>query len=271
MSNNTNDYLLGVNDFELDRLKFQHSVWKQVTDDLFDRLKIQKGWKVLDVGSGPGFVSFDLRERIGDTGEITALEPSELYLDHFRKHAVEHKWQNTRAILGTAEDAELSENYYDLIFARWVIGFVPDPEKFVKSLKRSLKPGGIIAFQDYAFHGLFLYPRGGDYEKLAPAVEEYWKYTGGDLRIAPRVPAIYKKLGLSQIEYKPNSLAGGPSSGVFQWHHLFITHHIPLMVEKNILSQNDGEAILADWNAHRANPDSLFFSPLVVDMAAVKI
>lgn len=271
MANNTNDYLLGVNDFELDRLRFQHSVWKQVTGDFFSRLNLQKGWKVLDVGSGPGFVSFDLRERIGREGEITALEPSELYLDHFRKHTLENKWQNTRTILGTAEAAELPENYYDLIFARWVIGFVPEPEKFVKCLSCALKPGGIIALQDYAFHGLNLYPQGGDYEMLSPAVENYWKLTGGDLRIAARVPAIFEKLGLKLTEFKPNSLAGGPASGVFQWHHLFITHHIPLMVEKNIIPKDDGDAILADWNEHRANPDSLFFSPLVVDMAAVKI
>lgn len=267
---NTKDYLLGVNDYELDRLHFQHGVWKGVTDNFFDKLNVKPGWKTLDVGSGPGFVSFDLRERIGDAGEITALEPSEMYLNHYKNYVKEKGWQNAKAISGTAETAELPENYYDLIFARWVIGFVPEPELFISKLARALKPGGILALQDYAFHGLNLYPAGGDYDKLAPYVSEYWKLTGGDLRIAERIPAMFKKLGLKLSVYKPNSIAGHPGSGIFEWHHLFITHHIPIMVEKNIMPEHTSKAILDDWNSHRANPDALFFSPLVVDMAAVK-
>lgn len=264
------DYLLGVNDYELKRLDFQHGVWSEVTDGFLDRLNIQQEWKVLDAGSGPGFVSFDIRERIGDTGEITALEPSEMYLSHFKTYAAEKGWTNAKAILGTVETAELPENYYDLIFSRWVIGFVPDSELFIARLMRALKPGGILALEDYAFHGLNLYPSGGDYDKLAPYALEYWKYTGGDLRIAERVPEMFKKLGLKMTMYKPNSLAGSPGSGVFEWHHVFITHHIPLMIEKNIIPADVGNAILADWKHHRKNPNSIFFSPLVMDMAATK-
>ncbi len=258
------EYLLGINQYELERLKFQHNVWKGVTDNFFDRIGIQKGWKVLDAGSGPGFVSMDLLERVGDSGEVTALEPSEMYLDYFRKDC---KAANVKFIHGTAETSELPQNYYNLIFSRWVIGFVPDPELFIKKLASSLAPGGILAIQDYAFHGLYLYPRGGDYEKLSPAVMEYWKLTGGDLCIAPKLPIIFKKYGLEVTEFQPNSLSGGPGSGVFEWHHSFITHHVPIMAEKGIISKETGESILNDWNEHRNNPDSIFFSPLVVDVA----
>lgn len=264
------DYLLGVNDFELNRLHFQHGVWKKVTDGFLNKTGLQKGWKVLDAGSGPGFVSFDIRKLIGDTGEITALEPSEVYLDHFRNFASENEWKNAETILGTAESAALPENYFDMVFSRWVIGFVPDPVKFISSLAGSLKPGGIIALQDYAFHGLNLIPRGGAYDKLPPYVMEYWKTTGGDLQIAERIPKIFKELGLEQIIYEPHSLAGDPESGIFKWHDLFITHHIPQMVQKGIMPSDIAEEILNDWNAHKNNPDSIFFSPLVVDMAARK-
>ena len=270
MPDNEKDYLLGVNDYELNRLEFQHNVWKEVTDSFLDKLNIQRGWKVLDAGSGPGFVSFDIRELIGDEGGITALEPSQMYLDHFKRFADKSGWKNAKAINGTVETTSLPENYFDLIFSRWVIGFVPDPELFISKLARSLKPGGIIAIEDYAFHGLNLYPRGGDYEKLPPYVMEYWKSTGGDLRIAERIPAMFKKLGFEIEIYKPNSIAGNPGSGIFEWHHLFISQHIPLMVEKNIMPEETGNAILADWNNHRQNPDSIFFSPLVIDIAARK-
>ena len=271
IKNKSKDYLLGINQYELERLGLQHSVWKEVTDSFFERLKVSEGWKVLDVGSGPGFVAMDLIERIGEKGEVTVLEPSEMYLNYFKKYSHEKGWQNTKYILSNAESADLEENYYDLIFARWVIGFVPDPELFISNLKKALAPGGIIAFQDYAFHGLYLYPRGGAYEELSLAVQEYWKYTGGDLSIAVRIPAIFKKLGLKLADYRPNSIAGSPGSGIFKWHDAFITHHVPLMVEKKIITKETGDAVLKDWAGHKTNPDSIFFSPLVVDAAGRKV
>jgi hypothetical protein len=33
------------------------------------------------------------------------------------------------------------------------------------------------------------------------------------------------------------------------------------------VSQQEGDAMLADWLVHRKNPDTLFFSPIVVDVA----
>ena len=164
------DYLLGVNQTELDRLRFQQSVWGHVTNKFFDRLNVRQGWKCLDVGSGPGFVAMDLRERVGAAGEITALEPSRFYLEWFEKECHGRGWTNMKFINGTAETAELPERYYDFIFARWVIGFVPDPGTFLRQIARALRPGGVIAIQDYIYEALSLFPRGGAFEGMADAV-----------------------------------------------------------------------------------------------------
>ncbi len=271
MSDDKNkDYILGVNEFELDRLGFQHRVWKGVSDALFDRINIQKGWKALDAGSGPGFVSLDLLERVGTGGEVTALEPSEMYLNYFRSECEKHGRGNVKFMNGTAENAELPENYYDLIYSRWVIGFVPDPDLFVAKLAKSLKPGGVIAIEDYALDRLFLYPKTERYRKVSPAAMEFWKSEGGDLCIAPRIPAIYKKHGIELVEFHPNCIAGGPASGIFEWHHRFLTYHVPVMVEKGLMSKKDGDAALKDWLEHLNNPESVFFSPLVVDVVGKK-
>ncbi len=268
---NNKDYILGVNEFELERLRFQHEVWKNVSDGLFERIKVQKGWKALDAGSGPGFVSIDLLERVGAGGEVTALEPSELYLNFFKAESDKHGRKNVKFINGTAETAKLPEKYYDLIYSRWVIGFVADPDLFIANMAKSLKSGGVIAIEDYAFDRLFLYPKTERYAKASPAAMKFWESEGGDLCIAPRIPAIYKKHGIEPVEFHPNCIAGSPGSGIFEWHNRFLTHHIPIMVEKELLSKSDGDAALNDWQEHLNNPESVFFSPLVVDVVGKKI
>jgi ubiquinone/menaquinone biosynthesis C-methylase UbiE len=270
MANKQKDYVLGVSDYELERLRFQHTVWKEVTDSFFDKIGVKKGCKILDVGSGPVFVAFDLMKRIGNSGEITALEPSEMYLNYFKDESEKKQWTNTKAILGSVETAELPENYYELIFARWVIGFVPDPGLFLDKLVKSLAPGGIIAIMDYAYDALALYPKGGTFDNMEETVRQYWRHGGGDPYIAAALPKMFKERNIELTTYQPVIQAGGPSSGVYRWADRFFMVHIQQMVDIGVVSQSQGDAMLKDWIEHKENPDSIFFSPVIVNVAGRK-
>jgi len=258
---------LGTNKTELDRLCFQHTVWKPVTDRFFDRLGVGSGWRCLDVGAGPGFVAKDLHARVGEQGEITVLEPSPYYLNWFRSETARLGWKNVRFIHGTVEQSTLPHDQFDLIFVRWVMSFVTDLEQFLAPLFAALKPGGIVAAQDYYYEGLSLFPHGGAFDKMPDAVREYYKRGGGDAYVAGRLPGIFRKYGLSLIDFTPVCLAGGPRSDIMEWAHRFFTVHTQSMVDKGIVSQVEGDAMVADWLVHRGNPDALFFSPLVVNVA----
>lgn len=270
MTDKSEEYVLGVNDYELERLQFQHGVWKEITDGFFDKIGVKKGWKVLDVGSGPGFVSFDLRNRVGSTGAVTALEQSDMYLNYFRSECEKNSWDNMYAVLSSVENTGLLDNQYDLIFVRWVIAFVPDPDLFLDKLIASLKPGGIVAFMDYAYEGLALYPRGGAFENMPETVRAYWRHGGGDPYIGAKLPLMFKKRNIKVTEFYPVAQAGGPSSGVFRWADKFFTVHIQQMVNMGVTTQEIGDEMLKDWIKHRNNPDSVFFSPTIIAIAGKK-
>jgi len=269
-SNQHGDYLLGVNQQELERLQFQHSVWGPVTRKFLNRLGVQKGWRCLDVGAGPGLVSIDLREMVGETGEVVALEPSEFYLDWLRSQISRRGWTNISCVQGTAEQAPLPSGYYDLVFVRWVVAFVPDPEKFLTRLFATLRPGGIIAIQDYYYEGLSLYPHGGPWDGMPDIVRAYYRSGGGDAYVTGAIPGIFARHGLRVVDFTPTCLAGGPTSGIMEWAHRFFSLHIPLMAEKGIISREQAHQLLTDWQAHRERQETLFFSPLVVDVAGSK-
>jgi SAM-dependent methyltransferase len=262
-------YLLGVNQEELERLRFQHTVWGKATSTFFDRIGVQQGWRCLDVGAGPGLVTVDLRERVGETGEVAALEPAQYYLDVLEHEIGRRRWTNVKTIRGTAEESDLPPKHYDLIFARWVASFVPEIERFLKRLVVALRPGGIIAIQDYYYEGLSLYPRGGPWDRMADVVRAYYRSGGGDPYVAGKLPALFRHHRLRLIDFTPTCLSGTPDSDVFQWADQFFSLHTPLMAEKGIITRDEATALLADWDAHRQNPDALFFSPLVVDVAAM--
>lgn len=270
MTQNSTEYLLGVNQSEFDRLQFQHSVWRENTNAFIHRLGVGTGWHCLDVGAGPGFVSMELRNRVGETGSVTALEPSALFLGWLQEQARQQQWTNVRTINATVEEAELPNEQYDFIFIRWVIAFVADPQLFFSRLLASLKPGGIIAVQDYYYEGLSLFPRGGAFDGMADVVRRYYASVGGDPYITGKLPAWFKQHHLSLIDYTPHSYAGEHGSLFMEWGHRFFSTHIEHMVAKQAATPAQGEALLADWMAHYNNPDAIFFTPIVVDAAGRK-
>lgn len=264
------DYVLGVSDYELNRLEFQHGVWKEITDTFLGKLKITEDSKILDAGSGPGFVAMDLLSRVGSNGEVTALEPSEMYVNYLKNYLLEKNIQNLKVIHGSVETAELPEEYFDVIFARWVISFVPDADKFLDKLVRSLKPRGVISFMDYAYEGLALFPKGNAFDNMADAVRAYWVHGGGDPYIGARLPGMFRQRNIEVKEYYPVAMCGGPSSGVFQWADKFFSVHIQQMVDLGISSQSEGDAMHADWMKHKENEDSVFISPTITVIAGKK-
>lgn len=265
---NEKEYLLGTNNAELERLRFQHGVWRSVTDGFLDRLHVSEGWKCLDVGAGPGFVTIDLRTRVGESGEVTALEPSELYLQYLRDEQKQRGWNNIICLHGTVESTEFPADTYDLIFIRWVVNFLSNRELFLAKLLPSLKPGGIIAIQDYWYEGLSLYPNGTPFERMPDIVRAYYRSDGGDPYATGTIPSFMKKQGLSLIDFCPHQLTGGPETPIFEWVHRFLTLHLPLMAEKGVISQEECDIQLSNWHEHRNNPETIYFSPLVVDIAA---
>jgi len=269
-TSNSEEYLLGVNQKELDRLRHQHLVWKEVTDAFLDRIGVSPGWRCLDAGSGPGFVSADLRERIGEGGELTVLEQAGYYLDWIRGEARKKSWDNVTFVAGSVEDVDLPDETFDLIFLRWVISFAKDPAAFLRKLVPALRSGGVIAIQDYYYEGLSLYPHGGAFDRIADFARAYYESAGGDLYVTGKAPGILRELGLTVMDFKPNQLAGGPESPVMEWGHQYFTVHIPIMAEKGLMTSAERDALLGDWLDHRKNPDALYFSPIVVDVAARK-
>ena len=80
-------YLLGTHTEELERLRFQHTLWRPIAQAAWQRACLQKGQSVLDLGAGPGFAAADLADVVGAEGRVLGLERSEAYVAAGRRMA----------------------------------------------------------------------------------------------------------------------------------------------------------------------------------------
>jgi len=263
-------YPLGTNAQELERLRFQHEVWGGVTRAFLARLGIGPGARVLDLGCGPGFVTADLAELVGPTGQVVALDESALWIEHLEGEIARRGWKHVRAVRARLQDAPLDANTFDVIFARWVFSFVPEPAPVVASLARALKPGGVFAIEDYNHEGVSLFPESEGFRAIVRATRALYARMGGDTFVAGRASGIFRRAGLELESLVPNVICGGPSSPAFRWADVFFPHFSQKMLDQGLLTAAERERFLSEWSAHLADPDALFFSPIVVDACARK-
>jgi tRNA A58 N-methylase Trm61 len=82
-----NEYVLGTDAAELQRLGFQHRVWSAPAFALWERAGVAQGKAVLDVGCGPGRAALDLARLVGPQGLVLAVDVSERFVAHLQAEA----------------------------------------------------------------------------------------------------------------------------------------------------------------------------------------
>ena len=261
------DYVLGTHERELKRLELQQTVWGSITASFLDRLGVAPGSRVLDLGCGPGLVTLVLRERVGPDGRVVAVDEAEHWLRHLDETAKARGFGNVETRRGRIEDLDFAEQF-DVVFARWVFSFLPDPAAIIRRLAKHLTPGGVVAIQDYNHEGVSLFPESRGFRAAIRATRELYASSGGDTWIAGKLPRMLREAGLELCDYTPNVLCGGPGSPAFRWADAFFPEFVDAWVEQGLLSEEECALFKIEWQARREDPSSVFFSPIVVDIAA---
>src|SRR5258707_15481793 len=113
-------YVLGTGPSELERLGFQHQLWRAQAARGWERAGFGWGDTILDAGCGPGYATFDLVHLVGSQGKIVAADVSNRFLDHLSKLCVAQGISNIETHLTDVEKLALPSKSVDGAFARWV-------------------------------------------------------------------------------------------------------------------------------------------------------
>jgi len=112
------------------------------TDELLKRVKIEKGMKILDIGTGPGEPAMTLSSRVGSNGQITGIDLSEKMIGLAKEAAKRNGLQNTSFLVMNAEDLHFPEGSFDLVLSRFGFQIFTNPEKAASEAYKVLRKGG---------------------------------------------------------------------------------------------------------------------------------
>lgn len=265
------EYVLGTHDEELVRLGFQHRLWAEQAFALWERAGFAPGQTILDLGCGPGYASFDLAVLVGQRGRVIAVDASARFISHLKAQQDARGITNLDARVGDVQRLDLRERSLDGAYARWVLCYVAEPEAVVAGVARALRPGGVLAVQDYFnYRGITLAPRSAVFDRVVAAVDKSWRVRGGDPDIAGRLPAIMRRCGLHVREIRPIARVARPGSALWDWPTTFFRNFLPTLVELGLLTSDDQNAFEQEWSARSQDSDTFFCTPPMYDVIGVK-
>ena len=121
--------------------------FEPIREAAIDRLGLETGDRVLEIGCGPG-VNFErLRSEIGSDGELVAVDYSPGMLEKARERIEIHRWENVRVLRADATTVEFDDPF-DAALATLSLSVMPDARRAAETVYRSLVPGARLAVVD---------------------------------------------------------------------------------------------------------------------------
>jgi len=196
----TEVYALGSNPAESARLRRQSDELRPQTADLLGRIGLAPGQSALDLGCGPSGILDLLSVAVFPGGRVTGLDADPAHTLLARQYASERGLANVEVVTADARHTGLPPDSFDLVHARTVLVTIPEPQDVLAEMVRLARPGGWVASQEPDIEGAFCYPPLPAWDRLREIFRASFGRSGADLLIGRRLPELYRRAGLEDIE-----------------------------------------------------------------------
>ena len=197
---------------ELERLRMIEWVFDPASRRRLLGIGLQAGWRCLEVGPGAGSIMTWMSEVVGPAGQVLAVDLDPKFLSEAER-------PNVTVVRADISTAQLPQQSFDVVHARYVLIHLPDYEVALTKMFDSLKPGDWLVLEEPDFSA----SRGitGDEQELASlrkinqAIEQMYATLRMDYALGLKLPALMQRRGLQHLTVENDAplCAGGGRPG----------------------------------------------------------
>ena len=248
-------------DDEINRLKFQHQVWNAETQLAIEKADVNKGDKIIDLGCGPGYLSYDLLERVGENGQIFSLDNSEKFISFIREQEIENIHPIQLDIREELPKYFDQLNQTDMVFCRWVLMFTGNEDSIVEEIYKILKPGGrFVSIEYFNFRQISMFPQSDAFDHIFKNVWNLLKNGGGDPDMGGKMYQIMLENGFHKVDVFPVYKTGKAGSPLWQWLAQTNLNHQNL-VNAGLITESELAGFYTDWEEKSKNEVAFITAP----------
>ena len=244
-----------------ERLNLLSEVMFPTTSQLLRSVGLTRGMKCLDMGCGGGHVTCYMAEIVGDAGTVVGIDRDAEILDLARRDADASGLSNVELRCADVLAYE-EEGVYDLVYARFLLAHLSDPEKCVGSMLKACKPGGIIVIEDIECAASFCYPRLPAYERYVELYQQVLRRLGGNADIGPEIPGMLQRAGATGVQVNVVQPAHLEGAGKYM-SPVTMRGVSATVVSEGLASQEEVERIAAELERAAADPRTMMSLPRI--------
>ena len=188
-----------------------HRAWKRFTIDCSG---VRKGHKILDLAGGTGDFSAKFSRLVGENGEVVLADINSSMLEvgseKLRNLGIVG---NINYVQANAEALPFPDNTFDCVIISFGLRNVTDKDKALRSIFRTLKPGGRLLVLEFSkpildpLHKLYNFYSFNILPKIGEAVVndgDSYRYLAESIRMHPEQDTLKKMMidaGFEQVSY----------------------------------------------------------------------
>jgi SAM-dependent methyltransferase len=130
------------------RLEILHNLYGPGTRHVLELAGLREGARVADLGCGVGTVTVLLAEMVGPTGRVVGVDLSAEQLEEARERAASAGATNASFVRASATETGLPRGSFDLVYCRYLLLHLADPEACLREMRALLRPGGVVVCED---------------------------------------------------------------------------------------------------------------------------
>ena len=144
---NRGNYVLATGQAAADRLRILHNIYGPGARTLLKRAGLQRGMRVADLGCGVGMTTRLLGDLVGPSGQVVGVDYSTAQVEQARA-LTPGTMTNVTFVEASATNTGLPRMSFDLVYCRFLLIHLTEPELAVKEMFELLKPNGILVIED---------------------------------------------------------------------------------------------------------------------------
>jgi ubiquinone/menaquinone biosynthesis C-methylase UbiE len=131
-----------------DDSRIVRSYQRRVQALVVDRLELEPGMNVLDLGCGTGWATFEIASRLQGSGKVIGLDLSEGMIEQARKKLQTFRYDNVEFVLQGADSPDYG-GYLDYVLSTNAFHHFADKAAVFVMVWKSLRAGGSFVIQDF--------------------------------------------------------------------------------------------------------------------------
>jgi ubiquinone/menaquinone biosynthesis C-methylase UbiE len=211
------DYPLGYSAQEARRLAERGALLEPFTEDVFRRAGLAPGMQVLDIGCGVGDVSLLAARIVGRQGAVLGIDRASSSVEIAGRRATALGFNHAQFQVADIPTFKTDQKF-DALVGRLVLLYLPDPPAALRRLSQHLRPGAIVAFQEYDRSQFSQVPAGELFLQIKRWLLDAFVAAGTELDMGAKLYSTFVRAGLPPPSMvAATQVACGPSAPEYDY------------------------------------------------------